>query len=543
MAGKSRGLVRWVAGGAVGMALALSAVANPPAGLAAPPAPQAAGARQAATGVAGTIYYGAIPPGGGTGKPVLVFVQGQHGQANSWWTNGNDMYNDAYGAGFRTAFVDLTDASGTGGSIWTNGQMLAGQLATITAHYGVDSVNVVAHSKGGLDTNAAIVHYGAGPRVQTLFQLASPNWGSQLADLSYSWWGGWLAAILGQRDDAVYSLQTGQMSYFRSVSDSRAENGYVHYATSAGTSHGSLFGKLWWGGAYLQPYGDNDGAVTLTSAHLPRGTHVFTDSRLDHDAMAVGHNTWSRVLPYAASRWRDTPPARLSPAPLPPVATTDPYAALNAADIIRGGPLAGRAVERFPVESGAQALNVAVLAPGSLTISLRAPDGRRYRPVAVSSGAAGAPLGTATQHIFQIAAPLAGDWQAEIGAAAPVALGRATPLSAYLLVAEIQSDLRVDLRRPAGPPTFAPGAAPQFQVAAHDGTGSLAGLQTEVHLSGDQGAPGPTTRQGANLRLALPTAPGVYNLSLTVRGMDRRGLPFERSLTTSFAVGALPAQP
>jgi hypothetical protein len=542
MTGKSRGLVRWIAGGAIGLALVLSAGVSPAASLAGPPPPQAAQAGQAATGVAGTIYYGAIPPGGGGSKPVLVFVQGLHGQANTWWTNGNDMYNDAYGAGFRTAFVDLTDAGGTGGSVWTNGQMLAGQLNTIAAHYGVSSVNVVAHSKGGLDTNAAIVHYGAGPRVQTLFQLASPNWGSQLADLSYSWWGGWLAAILGQRDAAVYSLQTGQMSYFRSISDSRTENSYVHYDTSAGTSHGSLFGKLWWGGAYLQAYGANDGAVTLTSAYHPRGTQIFTDSRLDHDAMAVGHNTWSRVLPYAASLWRGAGPAQL--APLPVVAAVDPYAALNAGDIIRGGPLAGRAVERFPVESGAQALNLAVLAAGPLNISLRAPDGRRYSPTAVSSSDPTVPLGNATQHIFQIAAPLAGEWQAEIGAAAPVALGRATPAGAYLLVAEIQSNLRVDLSRPAGPPTFAPGAAPQFQVAAHDRTGSLAGVQTEVHLSDDKGAPGSsTTSQGANLRVALPAAPGVYNLSLTVRGLDRRGLPFERSLTTSFAVGALPAQP
>ena len=543
MTGKTRGLVRWVAGGIVGMALVAGAVASPPASLAGPPPPQAAPTGQAAPGVAGTIYYGAVPPGGGMNKPVIVFVQGLHGQASGWWTNGNDMYADAYNAGFRTAFVDLTDASGTGGSIWTNGRMLAGQLGIITAHYGVSSVNVVAHSKGGLDTNAAIVHYGAGPRVQTLFQLASPNWGSQLADLSYSWWGGWLAAILGQRDDAVYSLQTGQMSYFRSVTDSRAENGYVHYATSAGTSHGSLFGKLWWGGAYLQPYGDNDGAVTLTSAHLPLGTHVFTDSRLDHDGMAVGHNTWSRVLPYATSLWRGAAPAQQPPPARAPGAAPDPYAALNAADIIRGGPLAGRAVERFPVESGAQALNVAVLAPGPLTVSLRAPDGRRYRPTAVSSGDTNVPLGTATQHIFQIAAPLADEWQAEIGAQAPVALARPAPPSAYLLVAEIQSDLRVDLSRPAGPPTFAPGAAPQFQVAARDRAGSLAGVQTEVHLSGDKGAPGSTTRQGAAPRVALPTAPGVYNLSLTVRGLDRRGLPFERSLTTSFGVGALPAQP
>ena len=65
----------------------------------------------------GAIYYGATPPGGGENKPVLVFVQGLHGQASTRWTNGNDMYSDAYNAGYRTAFVDLIDAGGTGGSV------------------------------------------------------------------------------------------------------------------------------------------------------------------------------------------------------------------------------------------------------------------------------------------------------------------------------------------------------------------------------------------------------------------------------------------
>src|SRR5689334_10331425 len=193
MPGMSRSASR---GFAIAMLLIAGVLAVAPAHTAAgaaPPPPQAAGNQPA--GTPGTIYYGALPPGGGGSRPVLVFVQGLHSQANMWWTNGNDMYSDAYYAGYRTAFVDLIDAGGGGGSIWANGQMLAGKLATIAAHYGVPSVNVVAHSKGGLDTNAAIVHYGAAPKVQTLFQLASPNWGSQLADLAYSWWGGWLAAI------------------------------------------------------------------------------------------------------------------------------------------------------------------------------------------------------------------------------------------------------------------------------------------------------------------------------------------------------------
>jgi len=42
------------------------------AGVQAPPLPQAAGMNPA--GTPGTIYYGAPPPGGGTSKPVLVFV-------------------------------------------------------------------------------------------------------------------------------------------------------------------------------------------------------------------------------------------------------------------------------------------------------------------------------------------------------------------------------------------------------------------------------------------------------------------------------------
>ena len=172
MASTAQRMARGLAAALIAAALAGGVVAPAAAG-AGPPAPQPAGGPQA--GAPGTIYYGATPPGGGGALPVLVFVQGLHGQANTWWTNGNDMYSDAYYAGFRTAFVDLTDAGGTGGSIWANGQMLAGQLASITTHYGVSSVNVVAHSKGGLDSNSAIVHYGAAPKVQTLYQLASPN--------------------------------------------------------------------------------------------------------------------------------------------------------------------------------------------------------------------------------------------------------------------------------------------------------------------------------------------------------------------------------
>ena len=105
-----------------------------------------------------------------------------------------------------------------------------------------------------------------------------------------------------------------------------------------------------------QIYGDNDGAVTVSSAHHPLGAHIFTDPNLDHDQMPIGHNTWSRVLPYVNHLWRTS----MAPEGTPLAASADPYAILPAGDILRGGPLTGPAIERFAVEQGAASVPAAV---------------------------------------------------------------------------------------------------------------------------------------------------------------------------------------
>src|SRR5262245_45177532 len=57
------------------------------------------------------IWYGAIPLNGQE-APVLVFIPGMGQKANFFWTNGNDMYSDAYKAGYRTAFVSFAPDDG-----------------------------------------------------------------------------------------------------------------------------------------------------------------------------------------------------------------------------------------------------------------------------------------------------------------------------------------------------------------------------------------------------------------------------------------------
>ena len=52
------------------------------------------------------------------------------------------------------------------------------------------------------------------------------------------------------------------------------------------------------GGLYLSSYGSNDGLVNEWSAKLPYGTHLFTDSKFDHDNIRKGSAVFSRIEPY-----------------------------------------------------------------------------------------------------------------------------------------------------------------------------------------------------------------------------------------------------
>ncbi|MCB0002181.1 MAG: hypothetical protein KDH86_06490 [Anaerolineae bacterium] len=169
------------------------------------------------------IFYGAVPPGG-SHAPVLVFVHGLSGLALDWWTDQtyagrNEMYSRAYGAGYRTAFVNLNVDDNTppdcsverrpANDNYVNGAVLAQQLDAITQYYGVSQVDIIAHSKGGIDAQTAIVWSGARSKVHSLFTMGTPHQGSILVDQLWSPEGAWLAGLLGQLDDAICHADAG----------------------------------------------------------------------------------------------------------------------------------------------------------------------------------------------------------------------------------------------------------------------------------------------------------------------------------------------
>ena len=257
---------------------------------------------------AGNIYYGNTPSNLRAGSPVIVFIHGYFSRASSWWIL-NDMYTKAFNDGYRTAFVSVHPDK----NMWVNGQLFSNMLGTITNKLGVNKVVVVAHSKGGLDTDAAVVHYGAHTRVERVITLSTPHFGTPLADLAQSGWVSWLSSIFGQVNDATYCLQTSYASYFRTQTANHPNYSKAKFRTVGAWGYGVIFSIP---GAYLDLNGGsaftggNDGVVTYKSSKRPNSTTLlsgFGNWRTNYNHLEVqqGYSMWSTIksnLPYTLSK-------------------------------------------------------------------------------------------------------------------------------------------------------------------------------------------------------------------------------------------------
>ena len=67
--------------------------------------------------------------------------------------------------------------------IETNAKHLAQRIDQIIAETGAEKVNIIAHSKGGLDSRYAISVLGAGARVASLTTISTPHNGSKTVDV------------------------------------------------------------------------------------------------------------------------------------------------------------------------------------------------------------------------------------------------------------------------------------------------------------------------------------------------------------------------
>ena len=67
-------------------------------------------------------------------------------------------------------------------SVEDSGRELAARIREIVSETGCEKVNIIAHSKGGLDCRCALTHFGAAPYVATLTTINTPHRGCLFAD-------------------------------------------------------------------------------------------------------------------------------------------------------------------------------------------------------------------------------------------------------------------------------------------------------------------------------------------------------------------------
>jgi pimeloyl-ACP methyl ester carboxylesterase len=511
------------------MALQPAAQAKGPAK--APPAPTVESAGDvsimgggSAQGTPGEIYYGAIPPNVSYTKPVLVFVHGYNSSAHTWWQETayhgvNDMYTYAYNNGYRTAFVNLHPDK----DMWTNGSLLNTLIDQIRSYYGVSKVTIIAHSKGGVDSNSASVHYGARSKISRLITLGSPHKGTPLADLAYSSWAGWMVDIFGGQNQAVYSLQTGQMNYYRSITPTDTIPQY----TFSGYKCGPINSAMWYGCMAIS--GEDDGVVPVWSTRIPGGTHL-KEGYWDHDEIKMGSRTWSYFSSYIQTA-AVAPAVALEDGLLAAAANTDAGTGRAQAPgniILRGGDTVGANAPAFPLESGVRSASFTFISSRpDFAATLTGPDGTTVTvttPDQIPAGEifAGAYQGTAT-----VTAPAAGSWSLSAEAAEK---------AGYLMIASVDSDLNAEMT--VAQPVVAPGARQSLTVTLKGPAVASSKVEAALSRSGEKAhtrAPFAAAGSSYLSSVAVPAGNAIHNVTTTVTGTLADGTAFERTVVSSFA--------
>ncbi|PWK07918.1 esterase/lipase family protein [Tumebacillus permanentifrigoris] len=488
-----------------------------------------------ATANFGDWYIGATPPNVDYSKPIILFVQGLHSDYTTWYNTSDGYYDAAYNAGYRTAFVQLRDADGNGGNMWTNGPVLADMIKKISAYYGGAKLNIIAHSKGGIDTQTALVHYGAAPYVNLVHQLSTPNKGSEIADMAYSTWTSWIAAIMGQKDDAVYSLQTSYMANFRAQTDGLAANSKTRTYMSGGTGDDGLFSSTYYSRAFLP--GEDDGAVAIYSAFgLPNGVSSFTDNgseRLSHTKMRYASKTWWQVKPKLSTAvFGAVPAANLTASSNK--TQLEGMVAEASNNIMRGGPINGTATDSFQLESGLKGANIDVMTSSKATsVKLVSPSGKVYTATQTEGTDDAILFDKAVHNVFTVTAPEKGNWT----------LQTEGEYDAYFMMATLEGGSKVKLNSPkkvlaksentvsfdvAVDGAKANGTTKKAKLAKANKNGKVSVMQ-DVTLSVNADG----TLHGA---LAAPSEPGVYNVSMDVTALNAKGEEVTRSVNYNFAV-------
>lgn len=306
------------------------------------------------------------------GKPVIVFIPGLGDAASNFFEN-NPMFYDAVNCGFNAAVVNFDFPNGKSLDMWHNGNILAKQISDICSYFNVRKVTAVAHSKGGVDAQTAAVHCGAHELFDSIITLATPHWGSQLADIAYSTVGWALAELIKAHSPGCFSMQTAYMSEFRKITDSKPTN-IVPIKTFAGNGGADELTRMWFSSILLDKFGENDGVVTVKNAQNPKGQHIGTFP-YNHAQMGNGNFIWKHLEPVLKGK----------PVEQPIYAACSVLRCPHPAHILKGGNLVRGVDDDFFIDSTIESFVLTITASGDIgknQFNLISPGGLKKIPAA-----------------------------------------------------------------------------------------------------------------------------------------------------------------
>ncbi len=304
------------------------------------------------------------------------------------------------------------------GSIQSNATKIAERVVKAKQRWGVDKVNLVTHSKGGLDSREYVER---NRDVEQLIQLGTPNAGSPLADvvrrakvgLSYLFGGLLSGPIINKLSDLALpggvQLTTKFMGNYNKE---RGHNPKVRYTALAGVySPGSCVFSCLGDRALIGIVGLGDTIVPMSSVYslsytsnLPPVRSVYPETYAKHTSLEKAQQVFDRVYPRV-SAFGTVSALQASQESLPMSGTA------TAGNLIQTGQVQTLTV---PVDPGAPIYFTLLYGTGDLTMTLTSPSGQRIDTTSSQFGKSDIPGGF--MEAYRIEAPEAGDWTVTVTA-------------------------------------------------------------------------------------------------------------------------------
>ena len=268
-------------------------------------------------------------------------------------------------------------------SIQNNAAKISAVVASSRTRWGVDKVNLVCHSKGGLDSR----HFVEGSdSVEQVIQLGTPNAGSPLADTvqgaSLYFLGGIPTLIINELAGPA-GVQLTQ-TYMRLLYNPfHGSNPNVRYTALAGDySTGCFFLNIFCHPVdrlLLAITGRGDTIVPIRSVHAMGFTQnrVYGSSGSDGSAKHTSQTGSTNI--FNGLRDRVQAYGRLATLEPDPAETAAGHTATAGAFIHQGE----TQTQLVPIDSNAPAFFSLAYPSGDLSLALISPSGRRYDPATI----------------------------------------------------------------------------------------------------------------------------------------------------------------